>query len=38
MEWGSPLERRGIEIKTIDFVAGAKAVPILLGITGVTEW
>jgi hypothetical protein len=38
MEWGSPLERRGIEIKTIDFIAGGKAVPILLGITGVTEW
>jgi hypothetical protein len=32
------MERRTIEIKSIDFVGAGKAVPILLGITGVMEW
>jgi hypothetical protein len=32
------MDRRGVEIKRIDFVAGGKAVPILVAITGVTEW
>jgi len=38
MEWSAPLDRRGVEIKSIEFIAGGKAVPILLGITGVMEW
>ena len=38
MEWNSPMDRRGVEIKSIDFVGSGKAVPILLGITGVIEW
>jgi hypothetical protein len=38
MEWGAPMDRRGVEIKSIEFAGGGKAVPILLGITGVIEW
>ena len=38
MEWSASLDRRGLEIKSIDFVSGGKAVPILLAITGVVEW
>ena len=38
MEWSAPMDRRGVEIKSIDFVGGGKAVPILLGITGVVIW
>ena len=38
MEWSAPMNRRGVEIKSIDFVGGGKAVPILLGITGVVIW
>jgi hypothetical protein len=38
MEWSAPMSRRGVEIKSIDFVGGGKAVPILLGITGVVIW
>jgi len=30
MEWSAPMDRRGVEIKSIDFVGGGKAVPILL--------
>ena len=38
MEWSAPLDRRGVEIKSIDFVGGGNAVPILLGITGIVIW
>jgi hypothetical protein len=38
MEWSAPLDRRGIEIQSIEFVGDGETVPILLGITGVTEW
>jgi hypothetical protein len=38
MAWSAPLERRGVEITSVDFVGGGKPVPILLGITGVMEW
>ncbi len=40
MEWSAPLERRGVEIKSIDFCTADKkgAVPILLAITGVVIW
>jgi hypothetical protein len=38
MEWSAPMDRRGVEIKSIDFVGGGKCVPILLAITGVTIW
>ena len=40
MEWSAPMDRRGVEIKSIDFVTGQKktAVPVLLGITGITIW
>ena len=38
MEWSSPRDRHGVEIESIDFIGAGKAVPILLGITGVVEW
>jgi hypothetical protein len=38
MEWNAPSNRRAVEIESIEFIGGGKAVPILLGITGVTEW
>ena len=38
MEWSCPLDRRGVEIKSIDFVGTGKSVPVLLGITGVVIW
>ena len=37
MEWSAPPDRRGIEIKNIEFIGAGYAVPILLGITGVIE-
>ena len=38
MEWGAPLERRNVEIKSVEFVSDGKCVPVLLAITGVIEW
>jgi hypothetical protein len=38
MEWSAPADRRAVELQSIDFVGGGRAVPILLGITGVQEW
>jgi hypothetical protein len=38
MEWNAPADRRAVEIENIEFIGGGKAVPILLGITGATEW
>jgi hypothetical protein len=38
MEWSAPIDRRAVEIKSIEFVGDGKTVPILLGITGVMEW
>jgi hypothetical protein len=38
MEWNAPADRRAVEIDSIEFAGGGKAVPILLGITGVMEW
>jgi len=38
MEWGVPLDRRAVEIKSIEFIGDGKVVPVLLGITGVMEW
>ena len=38
MEWNAPADRRAVEVESIEFIGGGKAVPILLGITGVTEW
>ena len=38
MEWSAPGDRRAVEIESIEFIGGGKAVPVLLGITGVTEW
>ena len=38
MEWSAPMERRPVEIKSIEFVGDGKCVPVLLGITGVVEW
>ena len=32
------MDRRGVDIKGIEFVGNGKCVPILLGITGVREW
>ena len=34
----APLDRRAVDIKSIEFVGNGSAVPILLGITGVVEW
>jgi hypothetical protein len=38
MEWTAPLDRRAVDIKSIEFVGNGTSVPILLGITGVVEW
>jgi beta-galactosidase len=38
MEWNAPTERRGVEIDSIEFIGNGVCVPILLGITGVTEY
>jgi hypothetical protein len=38
MEWSAPVDRRGVEIKNIEFIGNGKCVPVLLGITGVMEW
>ncbi len=38
MEWSSPVDRRAVEIKSIEFVGNGSTVPVLLGITGVLEW
>jgi hypothetical protein len=38
MEWNAPSDRRTVELESIEFIGGGRAVPILLGITGVTEW
>ena len=32
------IDRRAVEIKSIEFVGDGKCVPVLLGITGVLEW
>jgi beta-galactosidase len=38
MEWSASPDRRPVEIKSIEFASEGKAVPVLLGITGVLEW
>ena len=38
MEWSCPIDRRGVELESIEFVGNGQCVPILLGITGVMEW
>jgi hypothetical protein len=39
MEWSAPTERRSVEIESLEFANTRQiAVPVLLGITGVTEW
>ena len=38
MEWNAPANRRGVEIESIESIRGGKAVPLLRGIAGVTEW
>ncbi len=38
MEWNAPLDRRAVEIESIEFVGSGRCVPSLLGITGVMEW
>ncbi|NQT16437.1 MAG: hypothetical protein HQ582_27005, partial [Planctomycetes bacterium] len=38
MEWGAPLDRRNVELTSIEFVGDGTCVPVLLGITGVMEW
>ena len=35
---GASLDRRAVEIQSIEFIGSGKCVPILLGITGVMEW
>jgi hypothetical protein len=38
MEWSAPLERRGVELKEIEFAVTNGAVPVVVAITGVMEW
>lgn len=38
MEFNIPTDRRGVEIESIEFVGDGKSVPILVAITGVTEY
>jgi beta-galactosidase len=38
MEWNCPTDRRSIELESIEFASDGQCVPIVLGITGVTEW
>ena len=38
MEWNSPLDRRNVEIESIELIGSGNCVPILLGVTGVIEW
>jgi hypothetical protein len=37
-EWSSPRDRRGVDVKSIEFINNGKSVPVLIGITGVVEW
>jgi acetyl esterase/lipase len=36
-EWRAPVDRRAVEIRSIEFVGNGSVVPVLLGITGVME-
>ena len=38
MEWSAPDDCRQVEIDSIEFIGKPSCVPILMGITGVTEW
>jgi hypothetical protein len=38
MEWSAPAERRGVDLKSIEFVNSGGCVPALVAITGVMEW
>jgi hypothetical protein len=38
MEWNLATELRTVEIESIEFVGNGVSIPILLGITGVTEY
>ena len=38
MEWNAPADRRAVEIESIEFIGGGKAVPILLGNFRRDEW
>jgi hypothetical protein len=38
MEWNSPADRRVVDIDRIEFISANISVPILLGITGVSEY
>ena len=35
MQWPAPQDRRGVEIKSIEFLGDGRCVPVLLGITGL---
>ena len=37
-EWSAPADRRGVELKSIEFVNSGGSVPILIAITGILEW
>lgn len=38
MEFNCPTDRRSVEIESIEFIGNGVSIPILLGITGVTEY
>jgi hypothetical protein len=38
MEFNCPTDRRSVDIERIEFIGNGVSVPILLGITGVTEY
>ena len=38
MEWGCPVDRRGVELESIEFTGNGRCVPVLMGITGIIEW
>jgi hypothetical protein len=38
MEWGCPIDRRAVELESIEFTGNGDCVPILLGISGIIEW
>ncbi len=38
IEWGCPVDRRAVELESIEFAGDGQSVPILLAVTGVVEW
>lgn len=38
MQWSAPLDRRGVEIESIEPVGNGHCAAILPGVTGVIRW